>query len=123
MTPYEFLKQLWAEKPSDLYLLIWTLQDKRSRWFRSVEEAAAAVAQTPQDVYVGVGLSPKISAPTNVVLRNESPHRGSVGDWMCSPKRTPESSALLSQRPLRSSREMPPSSPFRRVTGAMCGWY
>ncbi len=57
MTPHEFLEQLWADKPSDLYVLIWTVQDKRSRWFRSVEEAAAAVAQTPQDVYVGAGLS------------------------------------------------------------------
>jgi hypothetical protein len=64
MTPHEFLEQLWGEKPSDLYVLIWTLQDKRSRWFRSVEEAAAAVAQTPQDVYVGVGLSPRDYGPS-----------------------------------------------------------
>jgi hypothetical protein len=65
MTPHEFLEQLWADKPSDLYLLIWTLQDKRSRWFRRVEEAAAAVAQTPQDVYVGVGLSPEDFGPSH----------------------------------------------------------
>jgi len=64
MTPHEFLDQLWAEKPSDLYLLIWTLQDKRSRWFQKVEEAAAAVAETPQDVYVGVGLSPRDYGPS-----------------------------------------------------------
>jgi hypothetical protein len=64
MTPQEFLNQLWAEKPSDLYILIWTLQDKRSRWFQKVEEAAAAVAQTPQDVYVGVGLSPRDYGPS-----------------------------------------------------------
>jgi hypothetical protein len=65
MTPHEFLNQLCADKPSDLYLLIWTLQDKRSRWFRSVEEAAAAVAQTPKDVYVGVGLSPEDFGPSH----------------------------------------------------------
>jgi len=59
MTPHEFLNQLWADKPSDLYLLIWTLQDKRSRWFRNLGEAAAAVAQTPKDVYIGAGLSPR----------------------------------------------------------------
>jgi hypothetical protein len=64
MTPHEFLEQLWAEKPSDLYLLIWTLQDKRSRWFRNIEQAAAAVAQTPQDVYVGAGLSPRDYGPS-----------------------------------------------------------
>jgi len=58
MTPYEFLNQLWAEKPSDLYLLVWTLQDKRSRWFRNIGEAAAFVASCQHmDVYVGVGLS------------------------------------------------------------------
>jgi hypothetical protein len=65
MTPHEFLELLWADKPSDLYLLIWTLQDKRSRWFRSIEEAAAAVTQTPQDVYVGVGLSPRDYGPSH----------------------------------------------------------
>ena len=58
MTPHEFLDLLWADKPSDLYLLIWTLEDKRSRWFQSVEAAAAAVTQRSKDVYVGVGLSP-----------------------------------------------------------------
>ena len=64
MTPHEFLDQLWAEKPSDLFILIWTLQDKRSRWFQKVEEAAAAVAETPQDVYVGVGLSLRDYGPS-----------------------------------------------------------
>ncbi len=64
MTPHEFLSLLWSDKPSDLYLLIWTLQDKRSRWFRNIEEAAAAVAQTPKDVYVGVGLSPRDYGPS-----------------------------------------------------------
>jgi len=64
MTPHEFLDQLWAEKPSDLFILIWTLQDKRSRWFRNIEESAAAVAETPQDVYVGVGLSPRDYGPS-----------------------------------------------------------
>lgn len=64
MTSQEFLELLWTDKPSDLYLLIWTLQDKRSRWFRNIEESAAAVAQTPQDVYVGVGLSPRDYGPS-----------------------------------------------------------
>ena len=58
MTPHEFLDLLWADKPSDLHILIWTLEDKRSRWFDSAEAAAAAVTQKPKDVYVGVGLSP-----------------------------------------------------------------
>ncbi len=58
MTPHEFLDSLWAGKPAELLILIWTLEDKRSRWFDSVEAAAAAVTQRPKDVYVGVGLSP-----------------------------------------------------------------
>jgi hypothetical protein len=64
MTPHEFLEQLWADKPSDLYILIWTLRDKRSRWFRNFEEAAAAVVETQQDVYVGAGLSPRDYGPS-----------------------------------------------------------
>ncbi len=58
MTPHEFLDFLWAGKPAELLILIWTLQDKRSRWFDNAEAAAATVAQKPKDVYVGVGLSP-----------------------------------------------------------------
>jgi hypothetical protein len=66
MTPHEFLNQLWADKPSDLYTLIWTLQDKRSRWFRNVEEAAAFVESCHHmDVYVGVGLSPEDFGPSH----------------------------------------------------------
>ncbi|MGC8732437.1 MAG: hypothetical protein ACP5RC_09285, partial [Halothiobacillaceae bacterium] len=49
----------------DLYLLIWTLQDKRSRWFQSVAEAAAFVESCQHmDVYVGVGLSPEDYGPS-----------------------------------------------------------
>jgi hypothetical protein len=64
MTPHEFLESLWAEKPSDLYILIWTLQNKHSRWFQNVEDAAAFVESCrDQDVYVGVGLSPEDFGP------------------------------------------------------------
>jgi len=53
-----FLEALFAEKPSDLYLLIWTLPDKRSYWFQRVEDAVRFVESlTGQDIYVGVGLS------------------------------------------------------------------
>ena len=33
MTPREFLDLLWQYKPEEQYILIWTLQDKRSHWF------------------------------------------------------------------------------------------
>jgi hypothetical protein len=65
MTPHEFLESLWAEKPSDLYILIWTLQNKRSQWFQNIEDAAAFVKSCQdQDVYVGVGLSPRDCGPS-----------------------------------------------------------
>jgi len=59
-SPRWFLEALFAGKPDELYLLIWTLADKRSRWFRDIDAAASAVeALTQQDIYVGVGLSPR----------------------------------------------------------------
>ncbi|HOJ21590.1 MAG TPA: hypothetical protein PLY56_08650 [Armatimonadota bacterium] len=64
-TPRWFLEALFADMPGELYLLIWTLADKRSRWFRDLDAAAAAVeALASQDVYVGVGLSTKDYGPT-----------------------------------------------------------
>jgi len=63
-SPRWFLHELFAGKPEELYLLIWTLADKRSRWFRDLDAAASAVeALNQQDVYVGVGLSPKDYGP------------------------------------------------------------
>ena len=58
MTPGEFLSHLWPEKPAALYVLLWTLQDKRSHWFQDVAKAGeSAAAAKDRDVYVGVGLS------------------------------------------------------------------
>jgi hypothetical protein len=63
-SPRWFLHALFGGKPDELYLLLWTLADKRSRWFRDLDGAASAVeALTEQDVYVGVGLSPKDYGP------------------------------------------------------------
>lgn len=64
MTPQSFLEFLWGNKPDSLFILIWTLQDKRSRWFQSVGEAASFVVSCQQmDVYAGVGLSPEDFGP------------------------------------------------------------
>lgn len=59
MTPQSFLDLLWQYKPEEQYILLWTLQDKRSHWFQDVAEAAefAASAASNQDVYVGLALS------------------------------------------------------------------
>jgi putative DNA primase/helicase len=58
MTPLNFLNLLWEFKPEELYVLLWTLPDKRSRWFRDIAAAAEFVLKAHgSDVYVGVGLS------------------------------------------------------------------
>ena len=59
MTPHEFLELLWHYKPEEMYVLLWTLQDKRSHWFQDVNKAAEFAAATAgtKDVYVGLGLS------------------------------------------------------------------
>lgn len=64
-SPQWFLNELFVGKPEELYLLIWTLPDKRSRWFRKVEDAAAAVdALSGRDVYIGVGLAKRDYGPS-----------------------------------------------------------
>ena len=32
-----FLEALFAGKPDELYLLLWTLPEKRSHWFQNIE--------------------------------------------------------------------------------------
>ncbi|HZT29379.1 MAG TPA: hypothetical protein VFA33_05825 [Bryobacteraceae bacterium] len=66
MTPRAFLDLLWQYKPEEQYILIWTLQDKRSHWFQDLGKAAEFVAATTasMDVYVGVGLSKEDHGPT-----------------------------------------------------------
>jgi hypothetical protein len=60
MKPKSFLDLLWGSKPEHLYILIWTLQDKRSHWCRDVDQAAAVVESCGAiDIYIGAGLSPE----------------------------------------------------------------
>src|ERR1017187_7843536 len=66
MTPLTFLNVLWQSKPEDLYVLIWTLHDKRSHWYRDVAAAADFVIKARGlDVYVGVALSRADRGPTH----------------------------------------------------------
>ena len=66
MNPLEFLNLLWQYKPEELYLLIWTLADKRSHWFLEIPAAADFVAeQKGRDVYVGVGLASRDYGPAH----------------------------------------------------------
>ena len=43
MTPLNFLNLLWQLKPEEMFVLIWTLHDKCSHWFRDVAAAAEFV--------------------------------------------------------------------------------
>lgn len=55
-----FLEALFAGKPDELYLLLWTLPEKRSHWFRDVEGAIKFAESLHEwDLYVGVALSEK----------------------------------------------------------------
>lgn len=66
MKPLDFLKLLWPELPLGRYLLVWTLQEKRSRWFQSLEDAAVYIESCQRiDLYVGVGLAPKDYGPAH----------------------------------------------------------
>jgi hypothetical protein len=58
-----FLEALSAGKPEELYLLLWTLEDKRSHWFRDVDSAIQFVFECNLDVYVGVGMSGQDRGP------------------------------------------------------------
>ncbi len=66
MTTLDFLTHVWPDKPDDQHILIWTRQNKRSRWFTSVADAAEHVASVggSMDVYVGVGLAGKDYGPS-----------------------------------------------------------
>src|SRR5262249_20662983 len=75
-----FLDALFMTKPDELYILIWTLPDKSSYWFRDVEKAASHLESIRgRDVYVGVGLSPADFGPSQRCVSEEV--AGIVGFW------------------------------------------
>lgn len=55
-----FLGRLFGGKEPDDYILIWSLQTKKSSWYRNIQQAGvqAQVLSKLGDVYVGVGISP-----------------------------------------------------------------
>ncbi len=40
MNPFEFLELLWTDKPENLFVLIWKLDGRESRWFQNLTDAA-----------------------------------------------------------------------------------
>jgi hypothetical protein len=75
-----FLEALFAGKPDDLLLLLWTLPEKHSQWFRKMEEAIqVAESRQDHDLYVGVGLSARDYGSARRCPSNEV--AGIVGLW------------------------------------------
>ena len=75
-----FLEALSAGKPEELYLLLWTLPEKRSHWFQNIESAIKfAESLRDRDLYVGVGLSGQDHGATRRCPSNEV--AGIFGLW------------------------------------------
>ena len=70
-TTGEFLKTLWGDTPPGK-VLIWTLPDKKSRWYSHFENVTADMRfHEKEDVYTGVGLAPHegLRLPSNKRLK------------------------------------------------------
>lgn len=60
----QFLNALFGQKDDHEFILIWTLDGRRSAWFQDLAKAAAWVrASAGRDVYVGMALSPADHGP------------------------------------------------------------
>lgn len=76
----EFLEALFSGKPDELLLLIWTLPEKESKWFRDIDDAVrCAGSLVERDAYVGVGLASRDYGPTRRCECGEI--AGLVGVW------------------------------------------
>src|SRR5205823_5684487 len=76
----DFLEAVFAEKPDDLYGLLWTLPEKESRWFRATRDAIPyAESLRSHDLYVGVGFSREDYGPSRRCKSDDI--AGIVGLW------------------------------------------
>lgn len=72
MTPQAFLELLWQFKPEELFILLWTLPDKKSHWYQDISKAAEFAANVSfLDVYAGVGLSKADHGPARRCTSDE----------------------------------------------------
>ena len=78
----EFLEALFHGKPDDLYILLWTLKDKKSVWIRDIDDLIDHLSKMKpkySDTYVGGGLSPEDFGPDRRCKANDI--AGIVGLW------------------------------------------
>lgn len=79
----QFLDAAFSGAPENLYVLLWTLSDKRSRWYRTdqIERIVGDLdALDGQDVYVGVSLSAEDRGAGKRYQSDET--AGIVGLWL-----------------------------------------
>ena len=55
----EFLDILFSDKTNDLYILLWELENKKSFYFKNIDDAKKKLEVTKNDIYFGCGLRPK----------------------------------------------------------------
>jgi hypothetical protein len=125
MTPLDFLKALWENKPEERYILIWTLPDKRSHWFTDVAAAAQFVANVNfLDVYVGVGLAREDHGPTHRCVSDEID--GISGFWadldLLSPAHNKKLPACIEDALTIVPASMPPTMVIVTGNGAHVWW-
>lgn len=57
MKSLEFMEEMFNDKPENSYILLW--KDKKSFWYKDIKKTADHINKDPNDIYYGVGLSPK----------------------------------------------------------------
>jgi hypothetical protein len=125
MTPFEFLTALWENKPAEDHLLIWTLPDKRSHWFKDVAAAAEFVVNVSfLDVYGGVGLASKDYGPAHRCVSDEID--GLAGFWadldLLSPAHNKKLPACIEDALTIIPASMPPTLVNATGNGAHAWW-
>jgi len=75
------LEALFEDKIAGLYILLWTLPERKSTWFNDLESAIRlAESRTDRDLYVGVGLAPQDYGANHRCASSEI--AGMVGIWV-----------------------------------------
>jgi hypothetical protein len=125
MTPLNFLNLLWQFKPEELYVLIWTLHDKCSYWYRDVAAAAEFVLKARGlDVYVGVGLSRADRGPQHRCVSDDV--AGLSGFWadldLKSEAHTKALPATITDALSIIPERMPPTMVIATGNGAHAWW-
>jgi len=121
-----FLKALFAGKPDELYLLLWTLPEKQSHWFRDIEGAMKfAESLRERDLYVGAGFASKDHGATRRCPSHEI--AGIVGLWADLDLRSEAHSKVALPASVEDAlkilpEQLPPTFVIRTGNGAHAWW-